>query len=112
MVWRQAQFEAGFDTMNTKTIVPARHIFEIPREITVCPYCNANLHASCDAWTETDDGWIAEDIEVDCENEPDIGDEEWDSFIDSHSDFPYIYWLSVRNTIQRWINANYRFDLE
>lgn len=99
--------------MSTKTVIPSRHIFEIPREIAVCSYCNANLLASCHAWieSETCDGWIADGLFVDCESDPGFGDDGWDSFMDSHSDLPYVYWLPVHQKIEHWINSNYRFDL-
>lgn len=78
--------------------------------MAVCPYCNAKLYASCEGWTENDEGeWMADTISVDCESEPDIDSSEWREWFDFHSDMPYVYQLPVDSKIERWINNNFRF---
>ncbi|ACC81167.1 hypothetical protein [Nostoc punctiforme] len=94
------------------TIVPADYHFEIPEEIAKCPYCETKLHVQVHGWTEEDDGWVADSIEMVCESEPDIDDDAWDDFNESHSEMPYVYLLPVQNTVQEWINNNFRFDME
>lgn len=95
------------------TIVPARHCFEIPESLAKCPYCEAKLYAHCNAWSQEEDGtWIAEEMEVDCDSEPDIDSGKWKAWFREHSDMPYVHWLPVRNTIEAWINQNYRFNVE
>lgn len=91
-------------------LVPKHHIFKIPTSLAVCPYCNPKLYASCEAWTENDEGeWLADSITVDCETEPDIDSDEWREWFDSHSDMPYVYQLPVNVKIENWINSNFRF---
>lgn len=94
------------------TLVKSDHVFKINPGIIKCPYCGGNLVASVSAWTLQGDGWIAETIEVECQSEPDLDSDEWDDWLEGHSDMPYVYWLPVVNTIEKAINLKYRFDLE
>lgn len=92
-------------------LVPSGHRFEIPETIAKCPYCNTKLYVEAHAWTEENDGWVAESIEMICETEPDIDSEEWEDWERSHGDMPYVYLLPVQNQVQEWINNNFRFDM-
>lgn len=91
--------------------VPLDHTFEIPSVVAKCPYCDSKLFAQCLSWIESDDGdgWIVEQMQVDCESEPDPDTNEWDEWTAIHSDMPYVYQLAVENKIEKWINQNFRF---
>lgn len=88
-------------------------IINIPRDVAVCPYCEAALSVSCDTWEEMNDGtWQAEHIECLCHNEPEEMDsKEWDEWLSVHSDMPYVYQLPVDLRVLAWVNARYRWDL-
>jgi hypothetical protein len=98
--------------MNTKTLVEADHVFEIPENIAKCPYCEAKLYARAIAWTEENDGWTAEQLEVDCDNEPDIESDKWDEWMHNHSYMPYVFHLPVNNKIEDYIKSNFRFNVK
>jgi hypothetical protein len=99
-------------SQNSMTIlVPADCLFEIPLHIAKCPYCESKLYAQAHAWVEEDDGWVAEQLEVGCESEPDIESDEWDLWMHNHSYMPYVYQLPVNTAIENYINKNFRFKL-
>lgn len=100
-------------SQNMLKTVASDHIFEIPAEIAVCPYCDAKLYASCEAWTQIDNGsWIAEQLSIDCETEPDIEAPRWDEWFTTHSEMPYVYQLPVDTKVEKWVNTNFRFEVE
>ena len=93
-------------------LIDSDALIAIPPEIAVCPYCDTKLTAHSEAWTqEDDDSWIATDVQVDCETEPDMESEEWEEWMKWHSDMPYVYMLPVVQTVTKWINSKYRFRL-
>jgi hypothetical protein len=95
------------------TIVPFDQVIEIPEDVAVCPYCKAKLSAHCEGWVETADGTTkADHLSVDCANEPDIDNEEWDEWLEHHCQEPYIHQLPVDEKVKSWINERYRFDME
>lgn len=69
-----------------------------------CPYCGGKLTASVNGWYQEPDGWIADDVQLDCEND--------DEKHEDHCYMPYENWLPVEQRILRWINARYRWQLE
>lgn len=73
---------------------------------TVEPSCMQPI-----AWTEENDGWVAEQLEIDCDNEPDIESDEWDLWMHNHSDMPYVYQLPVNIMVENYINKNFRFKI-
>jgi len=82
--------------------------FEIPADIAVCPYCSKRLTAQFTGWEEEQDGtWTATDIDLDCESEPDIDDDEWWPWFEGHSVMPYVYMLPVHNRVKAWLAENY-----
>ena len=87
-------------------------VIEVPKEIAVCPICGGKLTVGCDGWIELDDGWAADSLSIDCETEPDIDGNDWDDWFRGHYSMPYIDWLPVEYHILRWLNENYRWDLE
>jgi len=102
--------------------VPHDEIINVPPEIAVCPYCGGKLTVQLDTWVQLDDGaWgVGETAHVECESEPDIPEDDddmnaWDEsdeWDESHSAMPYVYLLPVEIKVAKWINANYRFDME
>lgn len=70
---------------------------DIPREVAVCPYCDADLVCRPEAWTEQDDGtWAATESGLECCAEPEIDSAEWDEWLAIHTDMPYVYWLALK----------------
>ena len=66
----------------------------------LCPYCGGKLTVSVNGWHKEDDGWVADDLQLDCEND--------DEKHEDHCDMPYLNWLPVEQQILRWMNAHYR----
>lgn len=98
-------------------IVPHNQRIDIPETIGVCPYCGAKLSVQLDTWTQLDDGlWGAMEDEtphVDCDREPFMGEKgEWDKWWASHCKMPYVYLLPIEVKVAKWINENFRFDME
>lgn len=87
---------------------------EIPREIAVCPKCDADLIlVDCTGWVDNDEGYqIPDEITVECENQPeDYGDDDYeaDQWFDWHYDMPYVYWLPVEIKVLDWFKSKYRY---
>ena len=62
--------------------VDCQEIILVPSEIAVCPKCGGKLYVRLDSWTQEDDGtWSATDPHTECENEPEIDNEEWDDWL-------------------------------
>ena len=80
---------------------------QIPRCIAVCPYCDDTLLIeSIDSITETSGGMAKADL-----SEPDVADEdEFDDWIQYHSDMPYVYMLPIEKRILKWLNAWHEFE--
>lgn len=93
-------------------IIKTDEAIEVPPDVAVCPYCDTKLTASFTGWSEADDGsgWIADEVTLDCETEPDMDSDEWEDWWASHSDMPYVYLLPVCEKVKTWVNAHYRFD--
>lgn len=84
-----------------KVVRPShRWVFEKPR----CPYCGGRLTVSCNGWHQEPDGWVADDLQLDCEND--------DEQHEDHCDLPYLHWLPVEQQLLKWINTHYRWDLD
>lgn len=81
----------------------------IPADVAVCPICGAKLRAEIDETQESDSGWKASSIALDCEREPDIGSDGWEEFFTNHYSQPYIDWHPLHGPIVKWINENYTF---
>jgi hypothetical protein len=69
-----------------------------------CPYCGGKLTVSVNGWHKENDGWVADDLQLDCEND--------DEKHEDHSDMPYMNWLPVEQQLLRWMNARYRWKLD
>ena len=79
----------------------------------LCPYCGGDLTYRCNGHEQEDDGtWIADSFDVECSTEPDMEDEEWEYWLDQHSDMPYVNQLPVDEAVKKWINERYRFDVK
>lgn len=79
----------------------------------LCPYCQADLHYVCTGWIQDDDGlWMADNIESICQHEPDdMESDEWNDWMNSHSEMPYVHQMPVDEKIKQHINKKYRFEL-
>mgnify|MGYP001581892030 CR=1 FL=1 len=94
-------------------IAKTDQIIEIPPEVAVCPKCAGKLYANIDEWEQCDDGsWIASNPHTECEHEPDIDSSEWRAWFDWHYDMPYVDWLPVDYDVEKWLEENYRFDID
>ena len=80
----------------------------------VCPICGgALLITDVEACELADNGdWIASEVNIDCENEPDMDSDEWEDWHRWHYSEPYTDWLPVDRIILRFLRANYRFPSE
>lgn len=96
-----------------RRVVPADHVFAIPRGVATCPKCDANLHGYAEAWERRlDRSWKAEWIKLNCETEPPINSRKFDNWMRWHYDMPYVYWLPVESRLTSWVNRRYSFDLD
>jgi len=80
----------------------------------LCPYCKGDLTYVCNGWEEDDNGmWMADTFDVDCSNEPqDVETDEWEEWLNIHSDMPYERQLPVDMQVKEFINKRYRFDVK
>lgn len=90
---------------------------DIPPSVAVCPYCGGKLVAQCEHWSQTDDGsWLAVHLELDCESEPELDDnddaslERFDEWLAEHTYMPYVHMLPVETKVTAWVNKNYRWN--
>jgi hypothetical protein len=90
----------------------------VPPEIRLCPYCGGKLWCGFTSWSQRDDGdWDADSIDLNCENEPDLDEddessvEKWERWIAEHTYMPYVNWLPAEQAVLAWVNANYRFEI-
>ena len=90
-------------------IIDHSKLIEVPPEIAVCPYCNGKLTIDAYEWSEYEDGWHLESFFMDCETEPEMGFDDWDDWLDAHSEMPYVYLLPVEEKVREWVNGKYRF---
>lgn len=87
-------------------------VLPVPPEVGKCPYCGGKVFVQFDQWSENDDlTWSASDLAVTCETEPDIDSDEFEEWLESHSEMPYVYMLPLEMRLMKWINERYRFDL-
>lgn len=79
----------------------------------LCPYCGGNLTYVCNGWEQDDKGrWMADSFDVDCSNEPDnMESDEWEEWLNIHSDMPYVRQLPVDTRVKEFINNKYRFNI-
>lgn len=93
-------------------IVKPDHVFRIPKDIAICPYCDAEIFAQFDEWAQVDDGsWVGTGVHFDCANMPDDSDQAFSVYVREHTYMPYVYRLPVCTKIERWILGKYRFDM-
>ena len=98
---------------NTRQLVPSDIMLYVPSEVAVCPYCGAHLSVQIESGVRRDDGtWEAECVAVQCHAEPDVEDESWEAWWQSHCVMPYVYQLPVDLRIRAWISKHFDFDWE
>lgn len=79
----------------------------------LCPYCNGDLTYRCNGWEQDDNGlWMADSFDLECSTEPDMESEEWEEWMQQHSDMPYVNQLPVDEKVKQYINGKYRFDVK
>ncbi len=64
----------------------------------LCPYCGADLHYRVTGCSKhvAKKFWKADNIESECQSEPeDMMSEEWDEWMNLHSEMPYVNQLPV-----------------
>ena len=54
-----------------------------------------------------DGQWLATEINLDCENEPDIESAEWDEWHKWHYSMPYVDWLPLELRILAAVRRKY-----
>jgi len=79
----------------------------------LCPYCGGNLTYVAFGWEQDENGlWAADSFDVECSTEPNMDSEEWEDWMQQHSDMPYVNQLPVDKAVEAWIKERYRFNLE
>lgn len=61
---------------------------------------------------QRDDGTWFGKPKLSCETEPDIGDDNYDEWMDEHYSMPYVDWLPIEDKVERWLKNKYDFDME
>ncbi len=99
-----------------KITIPTSSVLSVPTWLQRCPYCDGRLFARFSAFTECRDGrWKAESVELECEKEPELDENdedssrEWYEYEGTHYYMPYVYWLPACMKVERWVNRFYRF---
>ena len=55
---------------------------------------------------------MADSFDMCCSTEPDMEDEdEWNDWFNNHSEMPYVHQLPVDESVKKFINSKYRFDV-
>ena len=91
-------------------IVGPYHLFSFEDE--PCPYCGDRVVATATAFHKAPDGWKCDEVDANCESEPDIDSPEWEDWFDGHSRDVYeILEPHSRRLVNR-INREYRFALD
>lgn len=85
---------------------------EIPKEVAVCPICEAHLVIEdIDEW-EAVTGRVTENgFTITCVTQPDLDDDDYEDWFRGHYAMPYVYWLSVEMKVYRWFDGHYRLAL-
>jgi len=78
----------------------------------LCPYCGGDLTYTCNGWEADDNGlWMADSFDMECSTEPGVEGEEWEDWMQNHSDMPYVNQLPVDAQVKEFINSRFRFKL-
>lgn len=78
----------------------------------LCPYCKGNLTYRCNGWEQDENGlWMADSFDMECSTEPDVESDEWEDWMQQHSEMPYVYQLPVDEKVKDFINKKYRFGV-
>jgi hypothetical protein len=67
-----------------------------------CPICGAKVFITCITEWESDTGTIV-GYEYECETEPDIDSDDWESWFDGHYSMPYVDWLPWQVSVDKWL---------
>ena len=77
-----------------------------------CPICGAGLLLDAgESCEQIESGeWIASEIRLDCETEPDIDSSEWPAWHRAHYGTPYIDWLPLEMRVLEDVRRRFCFD--
>lgn len=77
-----------------------------------CPICGAPLLLNAGEGCELIEGgiWIATEVSLECESEPDIDSDEWDAWHRWHYSQPYTDWLPLEQRILRAVRRRFYFE--
>ena len=99
-------------------LVPGGVLY-VPREVAVCPYCDADLIAQPTAWEQQKDGtWAASESGIECTAEPELDEDipqtlqPWEDWLAEHSVMPYVYMLPVDLKVVAWMKKHFRWDCD
>jgi hypothetical protein len=81
----------------------------VPREVAVCPICEADIEVEEVMEWECESGEPMS-IQVQCTTEPDIDGDEWWGWQRGHWSMPYVDWLPVENRVLEWFRQNFRCE--
>jgi hypothetical protein len=79
-----------------------------------CPICGAAIYIEdVDAWEDDDDGnTVAETVQIDCTTFPGFDDTDaFNAYMRGHWHTPYVDWMPLQDTVTRWVNGRYKWDL-
>ena len=96
------------------TLIRDAEQITLPPGMFKCPKCGAAVVLEeVTGWVQADNGdWLADEVHINCETEPDIDGNDWDGWHRWHWDMPYAYWLPLSQKVERWINEHYRWELQ
>jgi hypothetical protein len=81
----------------------------VPREVAVCPICDADIVVGEVTEWECESG-APVSIIVDCKTAPDLSADEWQGWFLQHWSMPYVDWLPVKQRVLKWLRKNFRCE--
>lgn len=99
-----------YQDMHVK-FVDRKNLPAVPRDVAVCPICDAGLIIEdIDEW-ESETGRVTYcGLHVACSKAPEIDSKGWLEWFKWHYNMPYVDWLPVDDVVYRWFNKHYRYD--
>ena len=78
-----------------------------------CPYCGGKLRFSINGSEQEEDGsWVATDLDVNCDSEPDIDGPDWQGWWDDHSSDYCHKWHDLHERLVRDLRRTHRVDFD
>jgi len=85
--------------------IGAGEIIEVPPQVAKCPECGGKLLTQVCAWETETRKPSEEGVEVDCENEADPDDPDYEDCAHRHWQGE---WMPAVDRVTKWLQANYR----